>query len=72
MAAVKDNDFIYHMSVPEFAALPEIKPVNLVKPLLFTFDDPSIVGGDIFQKLIPFRAHEASSIYRLSCFYLCT
>ena len=38
--------------------------VSLVKAVPFQYNDPSISGPDIFQRLIPMRAHEASSLYR--------
>jgi len=62
-AAVKENDFVYHELVPELDKLPEIKGVSLVKAVPFQYNDPSISGPDIFQRLIPMRAHEASSLY---------
>eukprot|EP00794_Sanderia_malayensis_P017461 gene17461-19208_t len=62
-AAVKENDFVYHAAVPEIEKLPEIKGVCLVKAMQFQYDDPTISGPDIFQRLIPMRAHEASSLY---------
>lgn len=63
-AAVKENDFVYHLSVPALSALEEIKGVNFVKPLPFQHDDASVAGTDIFKKLVPMKAHESSSLYR--------
>ena len=63
-SAVKDNDFIYHMAVPDISALDPTKSVNFVKPLPFNPTDSKIAGPDIFQKLVPMRAHESSSLYR--------
>lgn len=62
-AAVKENDFVYHLSVPALSALEEIKGVNFVKPLPFQHDDASVAGTDIFKKLVPMKAHESSSLY---------
>eukprot|EP00795_Rhopilema_esculentum_P013497 gene13497-4376_t len=62
-AAVKENDFVYHALVPDMDKLPEIKGVSLVKAMPFQYNDPSISGPDIFQKLIPMKAHESSSLY---------
>lgn len=62
--AVKNNDFIYHMAIPDISDMDALKPVNFVKPLPFQFDDKDIAGPDIFQRLVPMKAHEASSLYR--------
>lgn len=37
---------------------------SIVKPIPFQPNDPSVSGADIFAKLVPMVAHEASSIYR--------
>ncbi|XP_046859006.1 tyrosine-protein phosphatase non-receptor type 23-like [Xenia sp. Carnegie-2017] len=60
--AKRDNDFIYHEAEPASTALPEIKGASLVKPIPFQPYDPS-TGKDIFEKLIPMKAHESSSLY---------
>lgn len=67
---VKDNDLVYHYIVPELEGLPQIEKLNAVKTSVFqdllpggAEDIPKIVGPDIFQKLIPIRAHESSSFY---------
>ncbi|XP_047139222.1 uncharacterized protein LOC101240185 isoform X1 [Hydra vulgaris] len=62
-AAKKDNDFVYHMLVPELSSMEEIKGVNLIKPIPFQYNDAAIAGVDIFHKLVPMKAHELSSIY---------
>lgn len=36
---------------------------SLVKPIPFQPHDPSM-GKDVFEKLIPMKAHESSSLYR--------
>lgn len=36
----------------------------LVKALPVNPTDPSVTGPDIFAKLVPMAAHEASSLYR--------
>lgn len=36
----------------------------LVKPLPVNPTDPAVTGPDIFAKLVPMAAHEASSLYR--------
>ncbi|KAJ3045369.1 bck1-like resistance to osmotic shock [Rhizophlyctis rosea] len=68
--AVKDNDLIYHESVPSADALPAIEKLNTVKPITFAeictngqADIPKIIGADIFQRLVPLSVHESSSLY---------
>ncbi|KAG9345078.1 hypothetical protein JZ751_009619 [Albula glossodonta] len=62
-SAKKDNDFIYHESVPALDTLPSVKGAPLVKALPVNPTDPSVTGPDIFSKLVPMAAHEASSLY---------
>ncbi|XP_057211388.1 tyrosine-protein phosphatase non-receptor type 23b [Triplophysa rosa] len=59
----KDNDFIYHESVPNLDTLAGVKGASLVKPLPVTPTDPSVTGPDLFSKLVPMATHEASSLY---------
>lgn len=62
-SAKKDNDFVYHEKVPDIDSLPEVKGASLVKALPFQPYDESVAGPDIFRKLVPMKAHEASSMY---------
>ncbi|KPP72062.1 tyrosine-protein phosphatase non-receptor type 23-like, partial [Scleropages formosus] len=62
-SAKKDNDFIYHEPVPALDTLPSVKGAPLVKGLPVNPTDPSVTGPDIFSKLVPMAAHEASSLY---------
>lgn len=62
-SAKKDNEFIYHESVPSLDTLDPGKGASLVKPLPVTPIDPNITGPDLFSKLVPMAAHEASSVY---------
>ncbi|XP_060756446.1 tyrosine-protein phosphatase non-receptor type 23 [Neoarius graeffei] len=62
-SAKKDNDFIYHEAVPSLETLPSVKGAPLVKALPVNPTDPSVTGPDIFSKLVPMAAHEASSLY---------
>ncbi|KAM7063404.1 tyrosine-protein phosphatase non-receptor type 23 isoform 1-T1 [Molossus nigricans] len=62
-SAKKDNDFIYHEAVPALDALQPVKGAPLVKPLPVNPTDPAVTGPDIFAKLVPMAAHEASSLY---------
>jgi tyrosine-protein phosphatase non-receptor type 23 len=63
-AAEKENELIYHEKVPDRASLPDIKGASLVKGTPFDVTDPEIAGQDIFHRLVPMEAHEASSLYR--------
>ncbi|XP_053324029.1 tyrosine-protein phosphatase non-receptor type 23 [Spea bombifrons] len=62
-SAKKDNDFIYHESVPALETLQAVKGAPLVKALPVNPTDPAVTGPDIFSKLVPMAAHEASSLY---------
>ncbi|XP_006893014.1 PREDICTED: tyrosine-protein phosphatase non-receptor type 23 [Elephantulus edwardii] len=62
-SAKKDNDFIYHEAVPPLDTLQPVKGAPLVKPLPVNPTDPAVTGPDIFAKLVPMAAHEASSLY---------
>ncbi|XP_064130685.1 tyrosine-protein phosphatase non-receptor type 23 isoform X1 [Loxodonta africana] len=62
-SAKKDNDFIYHEVVPALDTLQPVKGAPLVKPLPVNPTDPAVTGPDIFAKLVPMAAHEASSLY---------
>ncbi|XP_047695351.1 tyrosine-protein phosphatase non-receptor type 23 isoform X2 [Prionailurus viverrinus] len=62
-SAKKDNDFIYHEAVPVLDTLQPVKGAPLVKPLPVNPTDPAVTGPDIFAKLVPMAAHEASSLY---------
>lgn len=63
-AAKNENEFIYHEEVPDKDSLPDIKGAALVKGTPFDINDPEISGADIFERLVPMKAHEASSLYR--------
>ncbi|GBP56767.1 Tyrosine-protein phosphatase non-receptor type 23, partial [Eumeta japonica] len=62
-AAKNENEFIYHEEVPDKSLLSDFKPVCLVRTLPINFNDPEISGPDIFSRLVPMGAHEASSMY---------
>ncbi|CAG9134725.1 unnamed protein product [Plutella xylostella] len=62
-AAKNENEFIYHEEVPDKDFLIDLKPVCLVKGIPINFNDPEVSGPDIFSRLIPMVAHEASSLY---------
>ncbi|XP_049813399.1 tyrosine-protein phosphatase non-receptor type 23 isoform X1 [Schistocerca nitens] len=62
-AAKNENEFIYHEEVPPLDILPEVKGASLVKGIMFNVNDPEVAGADIFARLVPMKAHEASSLY---------
>uniref|UniRef100_A0A672ZDY0 Tyrosine-protein phosphatase non-receptor type 23 n=1 Tax=Sphaeramia orbicularis TaxID=375764 RepID=A0A672ZDY0_9TELE len=62
-SAKKDNDFIYHETVPSLETLASVKGAPLVKALPVNPTDPTVTGPDLFAKLVPMAAHEASSLY---------
>ncbi|XP_077296502.1 tyrosine-protein phosphatase non-receptor type protein myopic isoform X2 [Arctopsyche grandis] len=62
-AAKNENEFIYHEEVPDKDLLSEPKPAALAKGIPINFNDPEVSGPDIFGRLVPMRAHEASSMY---------
>ncbi|CAH0748653.1 unnamed protein product [Diatraea saccharalis] len=62
-AAKNENEFIYHEEVPDKDLLVDLKPVCLVKSIAIDLNDTEISGPDIFSRLVPMEAHEASSMY---------
>lgn len=65
---IKDNDFIYHQSIPNEAAL--IAPAKLpaakaipVGELYQGQDIAKIIGPDIFSKIVPMSVTESASLY---------
>lgn len=59
----KDNDYIFHDSIPSFETL-TLKGLESVKSI--SINDQGIdkvVGKDIFEKIIPYSVHEQSSKY---------
>lgn len=65
-ALVRNNDLIYHDRIP--AVVPEIKTTQTAKRLLMKDLYPqesmeSIVGQDVFARVVPLEVHEKSSLY---------
>lgn len=61
--ALKENDLIYHESIPASSTLPPLDkmPMSQQKKLTEVFTHlPSIVGEDLFAQLVPFEVHEKS------------
>ena len=63
-ACQKENEFVYHEKVPALASLAEVKGASLVKGIIFDVNDSEVAGPDIFGRLVPMEAHQASSMYR--------
>ena len=66
--AIKDNDMIYHETVPAIETLPGLEKLNAVKTADFSEVCPSselnqVIGPDLFSKLIPMSVHESNSLY---------
>ncbi|ODV94983.1 hypothetical protein PACTADRAFT_50819 [Pachysolen tannophilus NRRL Y-2460] len=60
----KDNDYIYHETIPAFASLAEIKALDSCKAVPINEQGiDKVVGNDIFEKIIPLSIHEQSSKY---------
>ncbi|KAH0831795.1 Vacuolar protein-sorting protein bro1 [Fonsecaea pedrosoi] len=68
VASVKDNDFIYHQTVPPEASLAPVTKLPAAKaiPLSELYqgqDIQRIIGPDIFQKIVPISVTESASMY---------
>ncbi|KAM4064696.1 BRO1-like domain-containing protein [Hirsutella rhossiliensis] len=66
--ALKDNDFVYHQTVPPEASLPPIAKLPAAKPIpvseLYAGQDISrITGPDLFAKIVPMAVTESASLY---------
>ncbi|KAK9465352.1 BRO1-like domain-containing protein [Lipomyces arxii] len=64
----KDNDLVYHNSVPPVNTVPEIGPLEAAVPtpmsdLYKDQDITQLIGRDIFEKLIPVSVAEQISMY---------
>lgn len=64
----KDNDFIYHQTVPGEASLSVIPKLAAAKAIpvseLYQGQDiQRIIGPDIFQKIVPISVTESASLY---------
>lgn len=68
MELVKDNDFIYHQTVPAESSIPIIPKMPAAKAIpvqeLYAGADINrIIGPDIFQKIVPMSVTESASLY---------
>ena len=64
----KDNDFIYHQTIPAEASLPVVPKLAAAKAIpvseLYQGQDiQCIIGPDIFQKIVPMAVTESASLY---------
>ena len=64
----KDNDFIYHQTIPSEASLTAIHKLPAAKAIpvseLYQGQDiQRIIGPDIFQKIVPMSVTESASLY---------
>lgn len=67
-ATLKDNDFIYHQTVPAEASLSVVSKLPAAKAIpvseLYQGQDiQRIIGPDIFQKIVPMSVTESASLY---------
>ncbi|KAH8592920.1 BRO1-like domain-containing protein [Bisporella sp. PMI_857] len=65
---IKDNDYIYHQTVPAAASLAVIPKLPAAKAIpvseLYAGQDiQRITGPDIFQKIVPMSVTESASLY---------
>ena len=65
---LKDNDFIYHQSIPAEPSLQAIPKLPAAKAIpvseLYQGQDiQRIIGPDIFQKIVPMSVTESASLY---------
>ncbi|XP_022211200.2 tyrosine-protein phosphatase non-receptor type 23 isoform X1 [Drosophila obscura] len=61
--AKNENEFIYHEAVPELSTIAAVQGANLVNGIGFQVTDEEYAGADILARLVPMKAHEASSLY---------
>ncbi|ORY65480.1 BRO1-like domain-containing protein [Pseudomassariella vexata] len=65
---VKDNDFLYHQTVPAEASLAPVAKLPAAKPIpvseLYAGQDiQRITGPDLFAKIVPLAVTESASMY---------
>jgi hypothetical protein len=64
----KDNDYIYHQTVPGEASVPPVAKLPAAKPIpvseLYAGQDiQRITGPDLFAKIVPLAVTESASLY---------
>lgn len=65
---IKDNDYIYHQTVPAEPSLPPVSKLPASKPIPVTElyagqDIQRITGPDLFAKIVPIAVTESASLY---------
>ena len=65
---LKDNDFVYHQTVPAEASLEPVAKLQASKPIpvseLYAGQDISrVTGPDLFAKIVPLAVTESASLY---------
>lgn len=65
---VKDNDYIYHQTIPAEASLAPVSKLPAAKPIpvseLYAGQDiQRITGPDLFAKIVPLAVTESASLY---------
>ena len=65
---IKDNDFIYHQSIPNEAALSVVPKFAAAKAIPVTElygnqDIHRVIGQDIFHRIVPIAVTESASLY---------
>lgn len=63
LKARQENDFIYHELVPAPKNIPKIEGIKLSKPVGFNPCDPSVIGDDLFNSLLPTDVIKTISLY---------
>ncbi|KAJ3209989.1 bck1-like resistance to osmotic shock [Dinochytrium kinnereticum] len=70
LAAVKDNEVIYHSTVPSLDSLPAVEKHSVARTIPFADicangkqDTMRIIGTDMFARLVPISVHKAASVY---------
>lgn len=59
----KDNDLIYHQSIPDKTNIPTIKSMEGAKSIPFETQLKNSKCKDLFEKIVPMEAHQFMSIY---------
>ncbi|KAH9897224.1 vacuolar protein-sorting protein BRO1 [Xylariomycetidae sp. FL2044] len=65
---IRDNDYVYHQTVPSEASLAPVPKMPAAKPIpvneLYAGQDiQRITGPDLFAKIVPFAVTESASLY---------
>ncbi|KAI7865398.1 BRO1-like domain-containing protein [Spinellus fusiger] len=66
--AIRDNDMVYHDTVPQESILVPIDRLNIVIAMPITElyganEVKKVIGSDIFLRLVPLSVHESASLY---------